>query len=238
MILRIGLSYHNADESYDAYATALERRAAALGLAIEVLWLAGKARPAQIEALDSLHGVCLTGGADVDPATYGRADALEVCKVDAERDSVEWQILERLAMRPVPVLAICRGAQIFNVFHGGTLVPDLGDLNATHRGSPIKAHAVSVEAGTVLAACVGAGIGETNSSHHQAVERVAGGFRVTARALDGTIEAFEPTEPAARPFTLAVQWHPELMAAGLPLADGVLDGFLRAVSLDAGPAKA
>jgi putative glutamine amidotransferase len=227
---RIGLSFHNGKPDYDDYASALERRASALGVSVEMVWLAAAHKDLDVEALAQVDAVCLTGGADLDPSHYGREDAAEVCSVDARRDAIEWAVLEELERRPRPTLAVCRGAQLLNVFYGGTLVPDLAALNAVHRGEPRVDHDVRIEANTLLAKTAGATNGRVNSSHHQAVERVAPGFRVSACAPDGVIEAFERQTPDAQPFLLAVQWHPERMAAGEPLADRVLDAFLQAVT--------
>jgi gamma-glutamyl-gamma-aminobutyrate hydrolase PuuD len=228
-ILRIGLSWHGGDADYDAYEQALQRRAEALGIPIAIVWLAGVDRPTRSEMLPELDGICFTGGEDVEPSRYGRADAAALCSTNPERDSVEWSLLEALERKPPPLLAICRGAQLINVFHGGTLIPDLGDLNTAHRAPPEKAHNVHVLQGTMLAAAVGSGRALTNSSHHQAVDVLATDFCVAARAGDGTIEAFERTDGDA-PFTLAVQWHPELMPSHLKLSEGPLDAFIQAAS--------
>lgn len=194
---------------------------------IELLWLAGEGRRLHIDLLNGVAGVVLTGGADVEPWRYGFEDVQGLCKTDPERDRSEWALLERLRKDPLPMLAICRGAQLLNVFYGGTLMADLGELNGTHRDRKAGLHPVEVSPGTRLATIVGAGVGKANSSHHQAVERLAEGFVVNARAEDGTVEGYEPLSGDG-PFVLAVQWHPEAMTDGLPLADRVLDAFLQA----------
>jgi putative glutamine amidotransferase len=225
-MIRIGLSYHNGKPAYDAYAEALQRRADALGVSLEPVWLAGRDRDLDLEELARVEAICLTGGADVDPARYGRPDAAPLCAIDSRRDEIEWAILQGLERRPRPLLAICRGAQILNVFHGGTLIPDLGELNAVHRPQPETNHPVEILPGTLLEGLAGEGSGTVNSSHHQAIEHLAPVFRLGALADDGTVEAYERREQANRPFLLAVQWHPERMAAGERLADTVLDAFL------------
>lgn len=229
--MRIGLSYHGGDSDYDAYAQALARRGEALGIAVETLWLAGSGLPGQIAALDAIDAVVFTGGADVEPCRYGREDAATVCRCDPERDAREWAMLERLRHRPLPMLAVCRGAQLLNVFHGGSLIPDLGVQNAVHRrdGEVWRLHDVSIRPESRLCEITGVLGGLVNSSHHQAVDRLAKGFRTTACSRDNVTEAFEPLR-ADGIFTLAVQWHPELMEPGLPLADRVLDAFLRSAS--------
>lgn len=223
---RIGLSYHAGDSEYDAYASALERRAKALNVSAELVWLAGHDKDLDPRVLETVNAVCMTGGEDVDPAKYGRTEDREQCTLDARRDEIEWAILEGLQRRPRPLLAICRGAQLLNVFHGGTLIADLAALNSAHRAGADTRHDIRIEGNTLLAEVAGSRIGRVNTSHHQAVARIAPGFRASACAPDGVIEAFERDKPNGGPFLLAVQWHPELMAAGELLADRVLDAFV------------
>jgi putative glutamine amidotransferase len=229
--MRIGLSYHGGDPDYDVYAHALRRRAASLGVPLETVWLGGAGRAPRVDDIANVDAVLFTGGADVAPERYGSRDTQGICRVQRERDAAEWELLQRLQHRPVPTLGICRGAQLLNVFYGGTLIQDLGARNAIHRrvGDEPRAHDVAVADGTLLHAIVGKRGGLVNSSHHQAVGRLAGGFRAGALSTDdAVIEAFEYARPAGRPFFLAVQWHPEAMEPGLPLADKVLDAFLTA----------
>jgi putative glutamine amidotransferase len=232
-MVRIGLSYHAGKAAYDAYADALERRAKALNMPIEMVWLAGRDRDLDAAELERVNAVCLTGGADVDPARYGRADAAHLCSIDARRDDIEWAILEELDRRPRPLLAICRGAQLLNVFHGGTLVPDLGELNHDHRPvAGFSEHPIRIAPESLLSKVARLTVGTANSSHHQAVDRIAPGFRISAHATDGVVEAFERGQDS-EPFLLAVQWHPERMAPGERLADAVLDAFLQSVGAGA-----
>jgi putative glutamine amidotransferase len=230
--MRIGLSFHGGDADYDYYPAALQRRAAALEIALETEWLAGKDRPTRVDLLDTLDAIILTGGPDVEPHRYGYTDLHGVCSTNPERDAVEWELLTRLTATPRPTLAICRGAQLLNVFHGGSLIADLGEGNAVHRrGDEFtrRAHDVTLQPGSLLRRIAGgASHGAVNSSHHQAVDRLARGFRVSATSPEGIIEGFEPLEASARPLLLAVQWHPEAMEPGLPLADRVLDALLLA----------
>lgn len=235
--LQIGLSWQGGSAEYGAYEAALLRRAAASGIQLTIAWLGGQDRPFLSSALPGLHGLCLTGGADVEPWRYGNADAAGVCHTDAVRDATEWALLEHVQRKPLPVLAICRGAQLLNAFHGGTLIPDLAERNAAHRAPPEKQHEVQIIAGTRLAEISGLDKAIVNSSHHQAVDVLAPRFSISARAADGTIEAFEARDHS-EPFALAVQWHPEKMAQGLSLSDGVFDAFLAATQKHSGPARA
>lgn len=161
-------------------------------------------------------GLLLMGGSDVNPATYGEPRREETDPPDDARDQLECALIAEAIARDVPVLAICRGAQMLNVQQGGTLVQHL-DAVARHRrrdpqnlGAP--AHGIAVTPGSLLARIAdGAPIVEVNSRHHQAIGRVGEGLRVSARDCeDGTIEAVE--RPDSR-FVLGVQWHPENMSA-------------------------
>lgn len=169
--------------------------------------------PGQVDAvLDVVDGLVIAGGGDVDPASYGQADAGSK-GTDARADATELALARRAHQRGVPALAICRGMQIVNVAHGGTLHQDITVAGTSH--PPVSddpeevlraRHPVDIVGGSRLAAVLGAGERIVNTIHHQAVDRVADGFRVTARAEDGIIEALEAEDGWE---LLAVQWHPE-----------------------------
>jgi putative glutamine amidotransferase len=171
------------------------------------------------DALNGLDGLMLTGGDDVAPARYGEAVHAKTVEVEPERDEFELTLVGAARARQLPIFAICRGVQVLNVAGGGTLVQDIpsqvnGALNHSLTVPPHSpyslAHEVWVEKDSLLSTLLGDRLsGETcevNSRHHQAVKTVAKGFRVTATAPDGVIEAIE--DPAMR-FCLGVQWHPE-----------------------------
>jgi len=216
--LRIGLS-HGDDEHYGNYPDALRRVGAQLGLAVETVWLHGA------DDGGRLDGIVFTGGEDVDPARYGREDARDLCDVDVARDAFEWGL--RDANAHLPTLAICRGSQLLNVYHGGTLIPHLANAAAhvRHNGADGEHAVVPVSESSLEA--IAAGDPRTNSSHHQAVDRLAAPFRAIAHAPDGTLEAYEYADRDAHPFFLATQWHPERMAART-LGDGPIAAFLTA----------
>lgn len=157
------------------------------------------------DLLAEVHGLVLTGGGDIDPATYGEPPAPEAGKVDHERDAFDIA-LARLALESaLPLLAICRGAQVLNVALGGTLVQHLSD----HAPRTLEArHDVKIDSSSTLAGVIGSDLLEVNSLHHQAVAGPGRGVRPVAWSTDGVIEAFEVT---GHPQVVAVQWHPELL---------------------------
>lgn len=161
-------------------------------------------------SLKGFDGLVLTGGSDVDPALYGETRRPETDPPDRERDALEAQLLKDALARDLPVLAICRGLQMLNVFEGGTLVQHLGPLDRHQRTTGPRdqpAHEVSIEPGTLLAEIARADTMHVNSRHHQAVARVGGQLRISAiDPEDGIVEALEHR---AKKFVLAVQWHPE-----------------------------
>jgi putative glutamine amidotransferase len=154
-----------------------------------------------------VDGVVLPGGSDISPALYGQAPHPEHAPADYEgQDAFELGIIEACLRQDVPLLAICRGMQLLNVGRGGTLVQHLEPSGVQHRG---EVHRVSVQEGSLLHAAVGCLAVQASSYHHQAVGALGEGLRVAARAEDEVVEALEL--PGAE--VLAVQWHPEDLAA-------------------------
>lgn len=155
-------------------------------------------------------GLVLTGGSDVDPASYGESPQPETEPPDSERDAVEASLIKEALAQDLPILAICRGLQMLNVSQGGTLIqhlnpPDRHEQSDGNRELPV--HRVTIQPGTLLANIAGTDTWQVNSRHHQAVRKVASNLRVSAfDPEDRTIEALEHPE---RRFVLAVQWHPE-----------------------------
>jgi putative glutamine amidotransferase len=161
------------------------------------------------ETLDALHGLVLSGGADLDPASYGAEPHAETDGVRPERDGAELALLEAALARDLPVLAVCRGSQILNVARGGDLVQHLPEVvgHEGHKDTPgvFSDHDVEVVSGTKLHDVVG-GRAPVKSHHHQGYGSLGQGLRESARAEDGTVEAIE--DPSRR-FALGVLWHPE-----------------------------
>jgi putative glutamine amidotransferase len=161
------------------------------------------------ETLDALDGLLLSGGEDVDPASYGADRHAATAGVSPERDRAELALLEAGLARDMPVLAVCRGSQILNVARGGDLVqhlPDVvGDEKHLHTPGVFGDHEVTVADGSLLARLLG-DPAPVKSHHHQGYGRIGDGLRASAWAEDGTTEALELPE---RRFALGVLWHPE-----------------------------
>lgn len=176
--------------------------------------------------IDTCDGWLLTGGGDVEAKCYAPRMSPALRKkmggVDKERDEMEIYALRKLAERDQPVFGICRGIQVMNVAFGGTLLPHVGGHR--HPRPDALAHRIKWMAGGRLWKAM-SGFDRVNTSHHQAVDRVARGFEVVARAPDGIIEAME--RPEAR-YCCAVQFHPERLVKRAPEFLHLFQDFVKA----------
>jgi putative glutamine amidotransferase len=189
----------------------LEAIGRAGALAMVVPPLPGPMIPALLERVD---GICLSGGPDIHPDAYGAEPHSELGPTEPRLDAFELALARAADERDMPILAICRGAQVLNIARGGTLhqhLPDVAGDRLAHRqpGDPSKhTHGVSVVPGSRLEAILGHRHVEVNSFHHQAVDAIGERLTVTAQAEDGTVEAFEAVD---RSFVVGVQWHAECL---------------------------
>ena len=190
--------------------------------------------------LDSLCGLCLSGGPDLHPSIYGAEPHPALGPTEAHLDSFEIALVRAAEARDLPVLAICRGLQVLNVSRGGTLVQDLPSQRPSeiqHRQTEVgwvATHDVRLQAGSLVASCLGETDVRVNSFHHQAIDELGSGLRVVGWAPDGTIEAVEATD---RRFTVAVQWHAESMVRS-PEQERLLSRFADAAGSAAARAGA
>ena len=165
---------------------------------------------------ETCDALLLPGGGDISPCRYGQENVASVM-MDPERDRYELDLLRRFTELRKPVLGICRGLQLINVFFGGSLHQDIPGHRCVEGID--RLHAVCTEQSLFSEAC-----GETcivNSSHHQSVDRLGEGLKVVQRAPDGTVEGICHEELPV----WAVQWHPERLDN--EVGSGVFRAFLR-----------
>ncbi|QLL09247.1 gamma-glutamyl-gamma-aminobutyrate hydrolase family protein [Mycobacterium vicinigordonae] len=173
--------------------------------------------------LDSLDALVITGGYDLDPATYSQPAHPTTDPPRADRDAWEFALLRAALDRRLPVLGICRGAQVLNVAFGGSLHQHLPEVigHSGHRagGGVFSRLPVRTVAGTRIAALLGAS-SDVPCYHHQAIDKVGDGLVVGAWDVDGVVEAVELPGEA---FAVAVQWHPEKSLDDLRLFVALID---------------
>lgn len=183
---------------------------------------------ARLKDVDALF---VLGGADVDPALYNLPeDEHEKAKgVNRHADDVEIALVREARERELPILGICRGAQLINVAFGGDLVPDIeSDLAHNDKvNDDMVPHEVNLEAGSKLREILGRDRVNVQSSHHQSVRTPAPGMTITAKADDGIVEAFEAPEGS---WLVAVQWHPEDKGSQPEDFEKILRAFLDAAA--------
>ena len=181
------------------------------------------------DRIADIDGLVLAGGPDVEPRRFGErvpAELAELVEVDAARDQLEWDLLDQAARHGLPVLGICRGIQVLNVYCGGTLHLDLpaAGFNAIahqqreRRAEPV--HVVRIVGGE-LSSLMGAERA-VNSIHHQGVRRVGDGLAVTARSEDGLVEGVESADGRM----WGVQWHPEELVGISAAARAIFAGLV------------
>lgn len=174
------------------------------------LWLAGgravKWRSAADVDVDAVDGIVIGGGDDIAPTLYKGEIRAEV-RLDHARDAMETWIVEKAFADGIPVLGVCRGAQMLNVVSGGTLHQDAYAIHGGRRYKTILPRkTVSIEAGTRLADTVGRMPLRVNALHRQSVAQLGVSLQVAARDSAGMVQAIERTRD---PFAIGVQWHPE-----------------------------
>jgi putative glutamine amidotransferase len=163
------------------------------------------------DQLEGLDGVVIGGGAHVEPKRYAQQPSIEYV-YDEQRDEFEWSVLSSIMHKGLPVLGICRGAQLLNVFRGGTLYQNLPeDIPGLHlRRHVLARKRVTILAGTLLAHVMHVHDVRVNSLHMQGVRELGRGLRICARDAEGIVQAIESETPATQ-FVLGVQWHPEYL---------------------------
>ncbi|MEJ6736192.1 MAG: gamma-glutamyl-gamma-aminobutyrate hydrolase family protein [Flavobacteriales bacterium] len=180
--------------------------------------------------LEIAAAIIIGGGEDVNPNLYKRPDYIGVCgKINNYRDSLELKMIYYASDNKLPIIGICRGQQIINVAHGGTLIPDIPtyvDGFNTHRINKDSAHIILPVDDTWLTENFQEDSFWVNSTHHQSIDELAEGFEVVAYAPDSVIEAISIRDKSIHPFTMGVQFHPERLRDSLSNKFGMM--FLNA----------
>ncbi len=213
------------------YVEALQR---AGGRVVILPAIEGTPRTPPSELLEGADGLCLIGGGDLDPSTYGEGAHDMAYGFNEPRDEMELELARHALETELPLLGICRGCQVVNVACGGTLhqhIEDIEGIDGESHGRPhlllIGRHPVTAVVGSRIAAAIGGPVATScASAHHQSAKRVGRGLEVTATSPDGCIEALE--SPGDHGFALAVQWHPEITAGEDPQQQGIFDAFVAA----------
>lgn len=165
--------------------------------------------------VDMIDGIIFTGGdADIDPALYGQEIKSPAVRVNKVRSNFEIELCKLVLEKDIPFLGICNGMQVLNVALGGTMIQDIKtfyktDINHEQpKPKNVPTHDVLIIEGTKLRDIAGTDKVKVNSTHHQALDKVAPGLMISAKAPDGIIEAVEMQD---REFVIGVEWHPEYL---------------------------
>lgn len=225
--LFIALSKASGSASYQNYVNWLK----SVDSNIVIVDMIDKQPLEAVNSLEKCSALLLTGGLDVYPGRYGKENDTARCDIDLHRDSLEFALISKAMKMKLPVLGICRGEQILNVAMGGTLIVDIPedyDTIIRHRcndDTPCL-HEIQIIPGTLLYDAGKVMYDTVNTYHHQAVDKLARVFKITARSNDGLIEAYEWKRPKNKPFLLAVQFHPEKLDKSNPLAVPIAELFV------------
>jgi putative glutamine amidotransferase len=186
-----------------------------------------------IMQLITCDGIIFTGGEDVVPSYYGKISDSARCETNPGRDSLEFALIKKAFKLKMPVLGVCRGLQLINVFQGGTLIVDIpadSPSDISHRCEDYTKcfHSIKILPGTLLSEVCKADTGWVTTNHHQAIENPGNEIRISALAPDGIPEAIEWVDPKNKGYFMAVQWHPERMDIKNPLSGPIARTFLQA----------
>jgi putative glutamine amidotransferase len=188
--------------------------------------------------VERLDGVLLPGSAsDVDPLRYGREPHEKLGPVHPLKDETDMLVLKEAEERRLPLLAICFGMQVWNVYRGGSLIQDItSEVPGAYKheqGAPRdrRSHHVKIRPESLLSSLAKELGALVNSHHHQALEQIGEGLQASAWSLDGLVEAVEDLREGR--WALGVQWHPEIDWERDSLSNSIFSSFLQAATLRA-----
>lgn len=187
---------------------------------------------ADLKKLDECSGLILSGGIDIYPEIYCDWDTKETKGTySPERDGFELTLIQKSIDNKIPLLGVCRGLQLVNVFFRGSLIFDLEEIRTVNhrRVSPSedRLHEIRIFDGTLLREIMGVTKETVTSSHHQAIDRLGEGLMINAKTDDGIIEGIEYADKSGKPFFIGVQWHPERFKNfDSPASKNILDKFI------------
>jgi putative glutamine amidotransferase len=191
-----------------------------------------------LEKIKQCQGLVLTGGEDVHPRFYNKPEYLDYCYQDdisEKRDEFELELLSYTQQQAIPLLGICRGLQIANVFFGGTLIPDIPSWGKFDHGKlpdgKDRYHEVLVNPDSWLRGILKTNTGGVNSNHHQSADKIGKGLIVSVLSPDGIAEAIERKHTADAAFLCLLQWHPERMKGPQchSFVHNISDAFITAI---------
>ena len=181
----------------------------------------------------SCQAIILSGGEDVHPTIYGKPEYLDILdplQMDIQRDYFELKVIEHAQQTNKPLLGICRGLQLANVYFGGTLIPDIPIVVGSELHNKIagkdQLHSVDIVACSMVDSITKQRKGEINSAHHQSAQKIGEGLVATAFADYNIVEAIEWGNPTHKPWLLLVQWHPERITDSVPFSLAIRERFL------------
>jgi len=205
----LGISKASGSDNYKKYKTAIE----SISNDFEIVDLYALSYDSALIIMNKIDGLILSGGPDIHPIHFGKIEDTVLCSIDLHRDSLEFALIDIAYQREIPILGICRGLQLLNVYKGGTLYTDipsqLPQNNVVHqvKNGDIN-HKVSLDTNSIIFSIIKSNQIKVNSNHHQSIDRLSQHFTATAYADDGIIEAIE-SKNINKHFVIAVQWHPE-----------------------------
>lgn len=187
--------------------------------------------------LKIVDGLYFSGGNDINPLIFGEDPIKEIGEIDYSRDEFEIKLFKKAAAKNMPILGICRGEQVINVASGGSLYQDIYIQREGTKGHSPKFssggyahHRVKIMKDSKIYDILKVEEINVNSFHHQAVKKLAEGFKITSVSEDGIIEAIESLNHS---FLVGIQWHPEIMFERYPVFLKIFEALVNAASMKA-----